>query len=143
MKSAQEGFTLVELLTVVAVIGVLAAVALPAYQNYADRSKISEILTFASTAKNNITDYYMSEGNMPANAARANVNTDVSQSEYISAIAYVANTTTATVVFTLTNMTAAGDIAMVGTAAGSGVEWQCNTPATTVDSKYLPPVCRN
>ena len=143
MKYYQEGLTLIELLTVVAVIGVLASVALPAYQNYADRSKISEILVFASAAKNNITDYYMSEGIMPANAAIANVNMDVSQSQYISAIAYIATTTTATVTFTLANMIAAGDVALVGSGAGTGVNWQCNTPATTVDSKYLPTTCRN
>jgi len=142
MITTQEGLTLIELLTVVAIIGVLAAVAVPSYQSYADRSKISEIMVFASTAKDNITDYYMSEGRMPDNAAQANVSIDINQSQYISAIAYMATTATATVVYTLANMKATGDIAMVGTAAASGVDWQCNTDATTVDVNYLPANCR-
>ena len=65
MKTNQQGFTLIELMIVVAIIGFLVTVALPAYQSYTVRTKISEVLLVADAAKSNVSDYYMSASRMP------------------------------------------------------------------------------
>ena len=143
MNTNQQGFTLIEVMIVVAILGFLATVALPAYQAYTDRTKISEIILVADSAKSSISDFYMSAGRMPASTTQANINTNSAQSQYIAAIAFSTTTTTATITYTLQNTTsAAGDIAMVGTANANGIQWSCATAATTVDNKYLPNNCR-
>jgi type IV pilus assembly protein PilA len=143
MNTNQQGFTLIELMIVVAILGFLATVALPAYQAYTDRTKISEIMLVADSAKSGISDFYMSSGRMPASTSQGNINTDITQSNYISAISFSTTATTATVTYTIQNTSAAGDIALVGTATSNGIQWSCSTPATTVDNKYLPINCRN
>ena len=63
----QQGFTLIELMIVVAIIGILAAIALPAYQDYTTRARVSEGITLASGAKTAVTEYYSAENEMPSN----------------------------------------------------------------------------
>lgn len=142
MDAMQQGFTLIELMVVVAIIGILTTVALPAYQDYVIRSKIAEVIVIADAAKTNLSDYYMSAGTMPSNTAQANINTDAAQSKYISSIAFAATTTTATISYTLSDIGATGDIALVGTVSGGGIAWDCGTAATTVTERYLPETCR-
>ena len=143
MKTAQQGFTLIELMIVVGIIGFLATIALPAYNAYTDRTKISEILVVADSAKSTISDFYMSSGHMPVSTGQANINTDISQSNYVGAIAFATTVTTATITYTLQNTNASGDIALVGSVNSNGIQWSCNTAATTVENKYLPMSCRN
>ena len=143
MRSIQNGFTLIELMIVVAIISILVSILIPAYSGYTDRTKITEVMLVADGAKTAVSEYFMSMGQMPADSAEANVNTDPTQSDYISAITYAATATTATITYTLGNLNASGDIALVGTASASGVQWSCNTAATTVDSVYLPINCRS
>ena len=71
MKQVQKGFTLIELMIVVAIIGILAAVALPAYQDYTTRAKVSECVGMLSACKTAVTEFYSSQGEMPADAAQA------------------------------------------------------------------------
>jgi len=143
VKITQQGFTLIELMIVVGIIGFLATIALPAYNAYTDRSKISEILLVADSAKTTISDFYMSSGNMPASTTQANINTNILQSQYIGAIAFSTTATTATITYTLQNTMTSGDIALVGSVNSNGIQWSCNTAATTVENKYLPMNCRN
>ncbi|WP_455376256.1 pilin [Kaarinaea lacus] len=143
METSQEGFTLIELMIVVAVLGFLVTVALPAYQDYIIRSKVSEVIVFASSAKGNLSDYYMASGKMPNSAGQANINMNASQSDYIGAIAFSTTGSTATITYTLTNLSITGDIALVGTASPSGFSWVCNTAATTVGNRYVPNICRS
>lgn len=142
MNTNQQGFTLIELMIVVAILGFLATVALPAYQSYTARTKISEVMLVADSAKSSVSDFYMSAGRMPASTTQANVNTDIAQSQYIAAIAFSTTANSATITYTLQNLSAAGNIALVGTANINGIEWRCDTPSTTVENKYLPNNCR-
>ena len=71
MKRMQQGFTLIELMIVVAIIGILAAVAIPAYQDYTIRARVTEGLGFAAAAKTAVSEFYISQGTMPADSSEA------------------------------------------------------------------------
>ncbi|WP_051323620.1 pilin, partial [Kingella kingae] len=73
MKTMQKGFTLIELMIVIAIIGILAAIALPAYQDYTKRSRVSEGLSLAGGAKSALTEYYASNNEWPENNAAAGI----------------------------------------------------------------------
>ena len=146
MKKVQHGFTLIELMIVVAIIGILAAIAIPAYQDYTVRAKISEVMGMASSAKTSVSEYYISLGTMATGAAGSGVNTSPLQSTYVSAVAYNQNTTTtADIRYTLTNLIAGANgtvITFDGTGSVNGVQWVCNGANTTTPDKYLPANCR-
>lgn len=145
MKKVQQGFTLIELMIVIAIIGILAAVALPAYQDYTVRAKVSEIMVLGSKDKASISEYYISQGNMPT-TAQSGVSTNAAQSTYVTTIAYTpTSTTVGTLTYTVSGGNlgggATGNVQMVGTgAAGVGVTWACT--ASTLQGKFLPANCR-
>src|SRR6187455_3429350 len=87
MRSMRKGFTLIELMIVVAIIGILAAVALPAYQDYTVRAKISEGVVGASSAKITISEGFQSNGMIGVAGAAAAVNAQANNSKYVSGIA--------------------------------------------------------
>jgi len=105
MKKAQQGFTLIELMIVVAIIGILAAIALPAYQDYTVRAKVSEMLIAATSPKTLVSEAFQSDGLAGVTAAAGNYNTNVAATEktskYVSGIAI----DTATGVITVTSAT--------------------------------------
>ena len=142
METSQEGFTLIELMIVVTILGFLVTVALPAYQDYVIRTKLSEVMVFADAARTNLSDYYMSSGRMPDSASEANINTNAGQSQYVSAIGFSTTGSSATIAYTLTNMPITGDISLVGSATANGMDWNCGGAATTVSERYLPRNCR-
>ena len=133
MKRVQQGFTLIELMIVVAIIGILAAVALPAYRDYTVRAKVSEVLLAASSGKTSIAEYVNSSGALPPNTFTIESQT----SKYVSSVTWDGTKiiATATGDAAITGST----IELTGAASGGQVTWTC---AGTIDSKYRPSSCR-
>jgi len=142
-KQAQKGFTLVELMIVIAIVGILAAVALPAYQDYTIRAKMSEPLALMGEAKTTIAEYYIANGVMPSNASQAGVRTAIN-TDIVKSLSFASNLITIQVqdiggdtgtnnlfVFSLTN-----------TTSGSP-QWKCKPAASTpINISYMPANCR-
>ena len=159
MKKLQQGFTLIELMIVVAIIGILAAVALPAYQDYTVRAKVSEIVLAASSCRTTVTEAVqnatatMTAATFPCDGGAAS---GVNVSKYVKSIAVDANgvitvTGDATALPALTASTNVvtlipykSDTATLAAADfGTNIyKWVCGGTNTTILKKYLPGSCR-
>src|ERR1041384_3861138 len=92
MKRVQKGFTLIELMIVVAIIGILAAIALPAYQDYTIRAKVTEALSLAASAKTAVTESYISNGALPGTNADAGLpDANKIASKFVQSVTVVPN----------------------------------------------------
>lgn len=137
-----KGFTIIELMIAVAIIGVLAAIAIPAYQNYIIRAKVSEALTFASQAKTAVAEYYQSQGTLPADNPTAGLATSITGTN-------VSQVTVAAGVITVTASiagvpTASSNIIFTPATGPSGITWTCNSSAAgTLDNQYRPSNCKS
>jgi type IV pilus assembly protein PilA len=138
----QKGFTLIELMIVIAIIGILAAVALPAYQDYTVRAKISEAIGFGAAAKTAVTEHVISRDEWPADNAEAGLATDTSITSTVVAGVKVDEEE---ITITLSNgglgEANSGTFTLTGKTSPSGVTWTC-APGT-VPAKFLPSSCRN
>ena len=147
----QKGFTLIELMIVVAIIGILAAVALPAYQDYTNRAKMVEVLSFAASGKTAVAEYYQSEGKLPTDNSAAGMAADTAiTSKYVKSVTVAAGVITAAIQNTnvteldagsviLTPLTSAG--VDITTGYSGPIIWKCAPSAAGLD-KYFPANCR-
>jgi type IV pilus assembly protein PilA len=141
MKSAQKGFTLIELMIVVAIIGILAAIAIPAYSDYTERAKVSELVTLASACKASVTEYYQAQGFFPNGNEAAGCTSTVT--DKIESIAVTGTDASGTITVTSKLTKAAGTYVLVGTPVGEeddSVQWDCTS--SSIPDKYLPANCR-
>lgn len=158
IKKAQQGFTLIELMIVVAIVGILAALALPAYQDYVVRSKVSEAMARLAEGKTTVAEYYASVGpdDFPADAASVGINTV--GVHYVRSVDW--NTTGGTQASTTAGSAPYIDLVLAGTAdariagmhitmavastAEGVIVWRCGhaDDGTDLTPKYLPSSCR-
>lgn len=152
-RQLQKGFTLIELMIVVAIIGILAAVALPAYQDYTKRAKVSELILAASGCRTSITEYFQSATSAASNNGFGCENTTATVSRYVASVATVGTTGVITVTaagsgigagvdgnaLTLIPQQADGTAPAIGAAIG---KWICGGTGTTIQAKFLPGSCR-
>lgn len=139
----QQGFTLIELMIVVAIIGILAAVALPAYQDYTARSQVSEAVTLSSGLKATISEIWADRGDL-AIADSGNYGipaaTDV-VGKYVAQVAVLDGLITATMKSTGVTNTIQGGTLQLSPITGPGpIIWTCKVG--TLDEKYVPSSCR-
>jgi prepilin-type N-terminal cleavage/methylation domain-containing protein len=145
MKRVQQGFTLIELMIVIAIVAILVALAVPAYKDYTVRTKVAECINGAAVPKLSISEFYESETAWPADENEAGTASPAGISRYCEGFTY----STDGQFEILVNESAVGSSAtiqpeMVPTSnAQGGVDWQCSSGSTATSGlKYIPASCR-
>ncbi|HEZ7057058.1 TPA: pilin [Neisseria meningitidis] len=163
MNTLQKGFTLIELMIVIAIVGILAAVALPAYQDYTARAQVSEAILLAEGQKSAVTEYYLNHGEWPANNSSAGVATSSEiKGKYVEKVEVAKGVITATMLSTGVNKEIQGKkLSLWAKRQAGSVKWFCGQPVTRdatnaddvtadaaangkkIDTKHLPSTCRD
>ncbi|HEZ0144553.1 TPA: pilin [Neisseria meningitidis] len=162
MNTLQKGFTLIELMIVIAIVGILAAVALPAYQDYTARAQVSEAILLAEGQKSAVTEYYLNHGTWPANNSSAGVATSASdiKGKYVEKVEVANGVITATMLSSGVNKEIQGKkLSLWAKRQAGSVKWFCGQPVTRnannaadvtadsgngkIDTKHLPSTCRD
>lgn len=143
-QHGQAGFTLIELMIVVAIIAILAAIAIPAYQDYTIRAQVSEGMSLSSGAKTAIWDFFTDKGHYPSNNQSAGLPTAASiASSYVSSVDVTGGRITVAYQGPQTNShlkAGSQELILSPINNGGAIAWTC-TPSTVLD-KYLPSTCR-
>ncbi|HGG9917900.1 TPA: pilin [Neisseria meningitidis] len=162
MNTLQKGFTLIELMIVIAIVGILAAVALPAYQDYTARAQVSEAILLAEGQKSAVTEYYLNHGIWPGDNSSAGVasSTDI-KGKYVAGVKVEKGVITATMLSTGVNKEIQGKkLSLWAKRQDGSVKWFCGQPVernannadavaaaktgtNKIDTKHLPSTCRD
>ncbi|ENX1263180.1 prepilin-type N-terminal cleavage/methylation domain-containing protein [Neisseria gonorrhoeae] len=164
MNTLQKGFTLIELMIVIAIVGILAAVALPAYQDYTARAQVSEAILLAEGQKSAVTEYYLNNGEWPENNGAAGVAsspTDI-KGKYVQKVEVAKGVVTAQMASTGVNKEIQGKrLSLWAKRENGSVKWFCGQPVTRndakddtvtaaagngnekIETKHLPSTCRD
>lgn len=155
-KPETGGFTLIELMIAIAIVGILLSLAVPAYQDYTVRAKIADALNIAASLKVLIGEYYITEGKVPADAPAAGINTNLT-TDYVESIAYTTkkdgdgdNAPTVGILTLTLKEDIGGEagekkFALKAKPESNILKWTCGTKDVTAQklpSKYLPSKCR-
>ncbi|HEZ5746974.1 TPA: pilin [Neisseria meningitidis] len=164
MNTLQKGFTLIELMIVIAIVGILAAVALPAYQDYTARAQVSEAILLAEGQKSAVTEYYLNHGEWPGNNTSAGVATSSKiKGKYVKEVEVKNGVITAEMKSSGVNKEIQGKkLSLWAKRQDGSVKWFCGQPVTRndkatdgvtadaaangngkIDTKHLPSTCRD
>jgi type IV pilus assembly protein PilA len=146
MKTLQKGFTLIELMIVVAIIGILAAVAIPAYQDYIARAQVSEAVNLLASGKTGMAEYFADKATWPTNASEVMGSTT---GKYTATIAILSSATTGLMTLEATMKSTAINSAITSgtvilTTTDGGKIWTCTSAGSTaaLSAKFMPSACR-
>ncbi|HGG7576434.1 TPA: pilin [Neisseria meningitidis] len=167
MNTLQKGFTLIELMIVIAIVGILAAVALPAYQDYTARAQVSEAILLAEGQKSAVTEYYLNHGEWPGDNSSAGVasSTDI-KGKYVAGVKVEKGVITATMASSnVNNEIKDKKLSLWAKRQDGSVKWFCGQPVARananganndevtaangkgtddkINTKHLPSTCRD
>ncbi|EMT0241961.1 pilin [Neisseria gonorrhoeae] len=164
MNTLQKGFTLIELMIVIAIVGILAAVALPAYQDYTARAQVSEAILLAEGQKSAVTEYYLNHGKWPADNGDAGVaSASEIKGKYVEKVEVAKGVVTAKMKSDGVNKEIKGKkLSLWARREAGSVKWFCGQPVTrtkadaakddvnaandatnAIETKHLPSTCRD
>ncbi|HFA6840185.1 TPA: pilin [Neisseria gonorrhoeae] len=162
MNTLQKGFTLIELMIVIAIVGILAAVALPAYQDYTARAQVSEAILLAEGQKSAVTEYYLNHGKWPKDNTSAGVaSASEIKGKYVQKVEVAKGVVTATMKSDgVNNEIKDKKLSLWGRRENGSVKWFCGQPVkhdkaandddvtddknnNGIDTKHLPSTCRD
>ncbi|HGT4355281.1 TPA: pilin [Neisseria meningitidis] len=164
MNTLQKGFTLIELMIVIAIVGILAAVALPAYQDYTARAQVSEAILLAEGQKSAVTEYYLNHGIWPGDNSSAGVaSSSTIKGKYVKEVTVAKGVITAEMLSSGVNKEIQGKkLSLWAKRQAGSVKWFCGQPVTRtgtgtnsddvtaaaaatkkIDTKHLPSTCRD
>ncbi|HFC7669410.1 TPA: pilin [Neisseria meningitidis] len=162
MNTLQKGFTLIELMIVIAIVGILAAVALPAYQDYTARAQVSEAILLAEGQKSAVTEYYLNHGIWPGDNSSAGVATSSEiKGKYVEKVEVANGVVTAQMASSGVNKEIQGrKLSLWAKRQNGSVKWFCGQPVTRtatnadavtaatpdtdkINTKHLPSTCRD
>ncbi|HFC3768772.1 TPA: pilin [Neisseria gonorrhoeae] len=154
MNTLQKGFTLIELMIVIAIVGILAAVALPAYQDYTARAQVSEAILLAEGQKSAVTEYYLNHGEWPKDNTSAGVASSSSiKGKYVEKVEVNNGVVTAQMNPSGVNNEIKGKkLSLWAKRENGSVKWFCGQPVTrdadaaagnAINTKHLPSTCRD